>query len=120
MKKKLFISLLLVCCFAVCLAAISDITGNWTTTMKPGNGTEFSVTYAFKTDGDKFTGSVAFPGDNNFDITDGVIKGDSIHFNVGLNGRKIPNDGKVYADSIALDITMMGKKHHNTLIRAGK
>lgn len=117
MKRKIFTTMLLACCFAVCLAAITNITGNWTTTMKPGNGTEFSVTYTFKADGDKFTGNVAFPGNNNFPVTDGVIKGDSIHFKVDFNGQGIPNSGKVYADSIGLDIMMMGKKYHNTLKR---
>jgi len=118
MKRTIFTTLLLACSFAVCLAAISSITGNWTTTMRPGNGTEFAVTYTFKAEGDKFTGNVAFPNNNNFPITDGVIKGDSIHFTVSLNGNGIPNYGKVYADSIGLDITMMGKKYHHTLVRA--
>ena len=117
MKRKVFTTLLLACSFAVCLAAVSDITGNWTTTMKPGDGSEFAVTYTFKAAGDKFTGNVAFPNNNNFAITDGVIKGDSISFTVGLNGQHIPNNGKVYADSIGLDIMMMGKKHHHTLKR---
>jgi hypothetical protein len=117
MKRKIFTTLLLACSFAVCIAAVSNITGNWTTTMKPGNGTEFAVTYTFKADGGKFTGNVAFPNNNNFAITDGVIKGDSISFSVGLNGQHIPNSGKVYADSIGLDIMMMGKKYHHTLKR---
>jgi len=117
MKRKIFTTLLLASCFAVCVAAVSDITGNWTTTMKPGDGSEFAVTYTFKAAGDKFTGNVAFPNNNNFTITDGVIKGDSISFSVGLNGQHIPNNGRVYADSIGLDIMMMGKKYHHTLKR---
>lgn len=118
MKKATFTTLLLACSFIVCLAAVNSITGTWTTTMKPGDGSKFTATYTFKADGDKFTGSVAFPGNNNFPISDGVIKGDSINFNVGLNGQNIPNNGRVYADSIGLDISMMGKKYHHTLLRA--
>ena len=118
MKKKIFTALLLACCFAACLAAVNNITGNWTTIMKPGDGSQFTVTYTFKADGDKFTGNVVFPNKNNFAITDGFIAGDSIHFKVDVNGRGIPNAGKLYADSIGLDIMMMGEKYHNTLKRS--
>jgi hypothetical protein len=117
MKRSLIITLLLACSIMACLAAVNSITGTWTTTMKPGDGSEFAVTYTFKADGNKFTGNVAFPNNNNFPVTDGVIKGDSISFTVGLNGHNIPNNGRLYADSIALDIAMMGKKYHHTLIR---
>ncbi len=118
MKKGIIITLLLACSIMACLAAVNSITGNWTTTMKPGDGTEFAVTYTFKADGGKLTGNVAFPNNNNFAIKDGVIKGDSISFKVGLNGKGIPNTGRVYADSIGLDIAMMGKKYHHRLVRA--
>jgi len=118
MKRKVFITLLLACCFVACLAAVTNISGNWTTIMKPGDGSQFTVTYTFKADGDKFTGNIVFPNKNNFAIADGVIAGDSIHFNVNVNGRSIPNAGKLYTDSIGLDIIMMGQKYHNTLLRA--
>ena len=111
--------MLLVCSVVVCIAAISGLDGKWTTFLKPGDGSQIAVTYTFKTDGDKFTGDVAFPG-SDFPITDGKIKGDSISFYVTLNGRNIPNYGKLYADSIGLDIVMNSAKHHNVLKRAEK
>lgn len=119
MKRKIFGTALLLSCAALCFAAMSDVNGKWLATLSPGDGSKIQVTYTFKTDGNKFTGDVAFP-QNDFPITDGVIVGDSIHFKVTLNNRGIPNNGRVYADSIGLDIVMMGKKHHNTLMRAGK
>lgn len=117
MKRKIFITLLLACSFAVCLAAVSGITGNWSTTLKPGDGSEVAVTYTFKADGDKFTGNMAFPS-RTFPINDGVIKSDSIRFNIVFNNQNVPNFGRVYADSIGLDIMWNGKKYHNTLKRA--
>lgn len=116
--KKFLIIIPLLCFAAVCFAMISGIDGKWVTTLSPGNGTSFEVTYTFKTDGDKFTGDVVFPGNNDFAITDGTIKGDSIKFFVTLNGKGVPNYGKVYADSIALDIEMNKVKHHHILTRA--
>jgi len=120
MKRKIITTLLLVGSFVVCLAAITGISGKWSATLKPGDGSGVPVTYTFNADGDKFTGSLAFPNNTIFPITDGVIKGDSISFKVTLNNKGIPNYGKVYADSIGLDIVMMGKKFHNTLTRADK
>jgi hypothetical protein len=117
MKRKIFATMLLLCSVVVCLAAISGLDGKWMANLKPGDGSTIQVAYTFKTDGDKFTGDVQFPG-SDFPITGGTIKGDSIQFFVTLNGHGIPNYGKLYADSIGLDIAMNGKKYHNTLLRA--
>jgi len=117
MKKKIMTTLLLAGSFVLCYAAVNNINGKWTTTLKPGDGSEVTVAYTFKTTGDKFTGNLAFPS-GNFAITDGKITGDSINFKVDLYGKGIPNSGKVYADSIGLDILMNGKKYHNTLKRS--
>jgi len=118
--RKLFLTTALAGILLLGMAAIAGIDGKWVTTLKPGDGSSFEVTYTFKTDGNKFTGDVAFPGNNDFTITDGVITGDSIKFFVMLNGKGVPNYGKVYPDSIALDIAMNNVKHHHTLKRAGK
>jgi hypothetical protein len=118
--RKLLLTTALACGFLLCMAAIAGIDGKWVTTLKPGDGSSFEVTYTFKTDGDKFTGDVAFPGNNDFAITGGTIKGDSIKFFVMLNGNGVPNYGRIYPDSIALDIEMNSVKHHHTLLRRNK
>jgi len=117
MKKKIITTLLLAGSFMLCCAAVNNINGKWTTNLKPGDGSEIAVTYTFKTDGDKFTGNLAFPS-ASFPVTDGKVTGDSISFKIDFHGKGIPNLGKVYADSIGLDILMNGKKYHNTLKRA--
>ena len=118
--RNLLITTSLIGVFLLGMAGIHAIDGKWITTLKPGDGSSFEVTYTFKTDGEKFTGDVAFPGNNDFTITNGTIKGDSIHFFVMLNGRGIPNYGRVYPDSIALDIAMNNVKRHHTLKRPNK
>lgn len=119
MKRKVFITILLVCSVAFCIAAVADIDGKWSATLKPGDGSEIPVTYSFKVTGDTFTGNLAFP-DNDFPITNGKIKGDSITFSVAFNGNDIPNSGRVYADSIGLDVVLSDMKFHNTLKREAK
>jgi len=118
--RKLLITTLFISIFLLGMAAIHAIDGKWVTTLKPGDGSSFEVTYTFKTAGDKFTGDVAFPGNNDFAITNGTIKGDSIQFFVMLNGKGVPNYGRVYADSIGLDIAMNNVRRHHTLVRSGK
>jgi hypothetical protein len=125
--RKLLLTTALAYVFLLGMAAIAGIDGKWVTTLKPGDGSSFAVTYTFvrrtpleKTDSEKFTGDVLFPGNKDFAITGGTIKGDSIKFFVMLNGKGVPNYGRVYPDSIALDIAMNNVKHHHTLKRADK
>jgi hypothetical protein len=115
--RKLLLTTALACGFLLCMAAIAGIDGKWVTTLKPGDGSSFEVTYTFKTEGKKFTGDVAFPGNNNFAITNGTINGDSLKFYVMLNGSGVPNYGRIYPDSIGLDIVMNNAKRHHTLKR---
>jgi hypothetical protein len=118
--RKLLLTTALASVLLLGMAAIAGIDGKWVTTLSPGDGSHFEVTYTFKTDGEKFTGDALFPGDNDFAITNGTIKGDSIQFFVMLNGKGVPNYGRVYRDSIGLDIAMNNVKHHHTLLRPGK
>lgn len=104
--------------FLTGIAAIAGIDGKWVTTLRPGDGSSFQVTYTFKSDGEKFTGDVVFPGNHDFSINHGTIKGDSIKFFVMLNGHGVPNYGRIYPDSIGLDIMMNGAKYHHKLLRA--
>jgi hypothetical protein len=121
MKRKVFTTTLLVCCFAVCLAAIADLTGKWAGTLKTPDGEEMPVNYTFKANGDKLTGNGASP-DGDIPIKDGKINGADFSFTVTYNGTDIKNTGKFYAeaDSVALDIDFNGTKMHTTLKRANK
>jgi hypothetical protein len=118
--KKLLLTAAFGFVFLLAMAVVTGIDGKWVTTLKPGDGSSFEVTYTFKTEGKKFTGDVVFPGNKDFAITNGSIKGDSITFFVMLNGKGVPNYGRIYADSIGLDIAMNNVKHHHTLKRPGK
>ena len=114
MKRRITTTLLLTGSFIVCLAAAANITGKWSTLLKTDDGSEILLTYNFKADGDKLTGTIsATMGD--FPLTNGKIKGDSIFFTVTYNGNDIPNSGRCYTDSIALNTKINDMSFHTVL-----
>jgi len=119
MKRRIFTTTALVCCFMVCLAVVADLTGKWTGVIKTPDGSEIPVTYNFKADGDKLTGTAESP-EGQGTIDEGKINGSDISFKVTINNATYPHTGKIYADSCALDIDAQGAKLHVTVKRADK
>ncbi|HTE00386.1 MAG TPA: hypothetical protein VK668_13930 [Mucilaginibacter sp.] len=120
MKRKIITTAALVCCIAICLAAaIADLTGKWTGTLKMAGDDDFPLSYTFKVDGDKLTGTANTP-DGVVDITGGKITGNDFTFSVPVHGNDIAHAGKYYADSVGMDITIENTKFHSTLKRADK
>lgn len=118
MKRKLFNPIALACCFIVFAAfVIADLNGKWTGVIKTPDGNDLQVTYNFKVDGDKLTGTGESPA-GTVTIDDGKITGDAFTFKVTVDGTDYPHSGKIYADSCGLDIDFGGQKVHTTLKRA--
>ena len=119
MKKRLFTTLAIVCgCFLFCLAMVADISGKWTGAIKTPNGS-FPLNYTFKVDGDKLTGTVdsrqgAEP------ISNGKVSETELSFTLDFNGTTVTHTGKIYPDSIGLDIDFGGRKMHCTLTRVAE
>jgi hypothetical protein len=89
-----------------------DVTGTWSGSMTMGDN-QFTLTYKFKQDGEKLTGSVTGPGGNAIDLNEGKVAGDKITFFLKVetpNGTmKITNEGTVKGDDeISLTSTMEG------------
>jgi hypothetical protein len=122
MKSKIFTALLLLCCFMVCFAAIAGLAGKWSGTIIGPDGSEGTLVYVFKVDGDKLTGTAQQEGHGDIaQITDGKISGDDITFSVTNDeGVVIPHHGKCYADSISMNLEFNGAKFHTTLKRDNK
>ena len=121
MKTKALITLVLVCCFMVCLAAaIADVNGKWKGTFSGPDGSPLDVTYTIKVDGDKLTGEAAAQG-LTLKLDSGKINGDDLKFSItNPEGVKIPHVGKYIAqgDSISMNVDYQGFKMHSTLKRA--
>jgi len=119
MKKRIFTTLALACCFMICLAVVADLSGKWTGIIKIPDGNDIPVTYNFKTDGDKLTGTAGSP-EGQGTIDSGKISGNNFSFKVTIGDKTYPHTGKFYADSCGLDIEAEGQKFHVTVKRADK
>ena len=103
MKKLLCLCAALMMAFTAASAfAASDVTGTWTTNMAGPNGDSMQITFTFKQDGAKLTGTVASPMGDPMEITEGKVDGDKLSFNVSFNGMTIKHEGVFSGDTIKL------------------
>jgi hypothetical protein len=83
-------------------AFAADLTGTWSGEMPGQNGDTFHITYTFRQDGAKLTGSVKSPRGEDIEIVDGKVDGDKISFNLTVNGTTIWHEGTINGDTIKL------------------
>lgn len=82
--------------------AATDMTGTWTGAMKTPDGSNFALTFVFKQDGVKLTGTVAGPEGDPLTIDNGKVDGDNFSFTVAFNGATITHTGTVTGDDIKM------------------
>jgi hypothetical protein len=108
MQRRNFALLSILFALLAVAAWAADITGTWTGSMATGNG-DFSLTYTFKQDGDKLSGTVSTPQGDALPLIDCKIDGDKISFAVkvdmGGNAATFSSKGTVKGDEIALTTT---------------
>jgi hypothetical protein len=104
MKKLLSICVAMIMALTTASAfAATDISGTWTADMKaPDGSSSFQLTFTFKQDGAKLTGTVLGPQGDPIAISDGKIDGDKLSFNVSFNGMTIVHEGTIVGDEIKL------------------
>ncbi len=119
MKRKLITTAALLCCFMVCFAVVTDLTGKWSGSVHAPDGNDYPLKYNFKVDGDKLTGT-GESQEGPVAITDCKIVGNDFSFTIPVGGVDIKNTCKFYpeADSIGMDIDYNGIKMHATLKRS--
>ncbi len=92
-------------------ALASDITGTWSGTLSMGDN-QMTLTYNFKQDGEKLTGTVTGGQGDPLTLNDGKVQGDKLTFTVNVptpNGdMKITNEGTVKGEEITLNAKMEG------------
>ena len=108
MQRRQFAILAFLSALLAVAAWAGDITGTWTGSISGGGG-DFSLTYSFKQDGDKFTGTVQGPQGDPLPLIDCKLDGDKISFAVkvdmGGNAATFTSKGTVKGDEIALTTT---------------
>ena len=110
MQRRTLLGLAVVLALSAAAAWAADVTGTWTGTISSPNG-DFNLTYTFKQDGDKLTGTVTGPSDP-IPISEGKVDGDKISFsvNVDMGGStvKFSSKGTINGDEIKLNTTNDG------------
>ncbi|MEP6717121.1 MAG: hypothetical protein ABJC09_16240 [Terriglobia bacterium] len=98
----MFLRVLVLMAFSVIAAFAADVTGAWSGQMGGPNGDGFQISFTFKQDGAKLTGSVAGPQGDPMPIADGKVDGDKVSFTVSFNGMVIKHEGTVAGDEMKL------------------
>ena len=105
MTRRILFPTVLLCVVFGGVAVAADISGNWSGTMQMGDN-PISLTYAFKQDGEKVTGTVTTPHGDAIPLSDGKIAGDKVTFYVqvdmGGNLTKFASEGVLKGDEITL------------------
>jgi hypothetical protein len=117
MKRKILITVALLLSFGAAFAYFAGLDGKWSAMLKGPDGNEFPISYTFKTDGTALTGTVT-SSLGTFDISDGIVKGDSLWFTANIKTMKIKNIGRYYADGDSVSLRVGKKSTHTTLKRA--
>ena len=86
----------------------ADVTGKWSAQMNGPDGGGMTMTFNFKQDGTKLTGTMDGPGGEPMAIQDGKVDGEKIAFAVSFNDMKIVHEGTIKGDEITLTIQMSG------------
>jgi hypothetical protein len=119
MNLTLFARVALAALLAVAAFA-ADVDGKWKATTNMG-GQSREITFDFKADGDKLTGTMTGPR-GPVDISDGKVKGDDISFvvvrNFQGNEMKINYKGKVAGDEIKFNVEVAGREFETVAKRA--
>ena len=102
MKNVLCVCAALLMAFTTLTALAADVTGTWTGDMKGPNGDAFSITFTFKQDGPKLTGTVQGPQGDPMDISNGKVDGDKFSFDVSFNGMTIKHECTLAGDEIKM------------------
>ena len=104
MARRLFYIALACVVFAGGLLA-GDISGTWTGSMAFGDN-QIPLTYSFKQDGAKLTGSVTGPG-GEIPLAEGKVEADKLSFSVtvDMNGTpsKFTSTGTIKGEEIVLE-----------------
>jgi hypothetical protein len=98
---------------ALALSAFSaDLTGKWKGSMPGRDGNAREISFTFKADGAKLTGSMMGPMGNEVAISDGKVEGQDVSFKVVLefngNAMSLNYTGKLDGDDLRLKMQREG------------
>jgi hypothetical protein len=93
MKKLLCLCAGLLFAATAATALAADVSGAWNADSTGPDGQSYSLTFTFKQDGAKLTGTVQGPQGDPIEISNGKMDGNNISFQVSFNGMTITHAG---------------------------
>ena len=110
MTRRILFATALLCAIFAGAALAADISGNWSGTLQMGDN-PIPLTFAFKQDGEKLTGTVTST-QGPLPLSEGKVLGDKVSFFVqaDMNGNptKFISEGAIKGDEITLNIKADG------------
>lgn len=82
--------------------AASDISGRWTAQVLDVYGKPFVLTFEFKQEGTKLTGTLTGPQGDPLAIDHGKVQGSKFSFDISANGMTITHEGTINGDEIRM------------------
>jgi hypothetical protein len=124
MTRRILLATAVLCTILTGVALAADISGNWEGTMQAGND-PVPLTFTFKQEGQKLTGTVLSPQNPPLPLNDGKVAGDKLTFYVqadmGGTPTKFLTEGVIKGDQITLNIrTDGGTDFGSTLLKRVK
>jgi hypothetical protein len=118
MKRKLIAPALVFSGFLIAFAFFADLNGKWSGLLNAPTGDQYPLSYDFKVNGNKLTGTLDVAG-MSVPIDSGKVSGENFSFSVSVQGRAYPTTGKYYAngDSVGMDVDFGGPKSHAKFTR---
>jgi hypothetical protein len=107
MKKLLYLCTGLALALTSVSALAADVSGTWNADTVGPDGQSYPLTFTFKQDGAKLTGTVQGPQGDPIEISNGKVDGNKLSFEVSFNGITISHAGTVNdaGDEIKLSTT---------------
>jgi hypothetical protein len=110
MTRRILFATAVLCAVFAGVALAADISGNWAGTMQAGDN-PVPLTFTFKQDGEKLTGSVTGPA-GPLEINEGKVVGDKVTFfvqaDMGGTPTKFISEGVIKGEEISLNIRADG------------
>jgi hypothetical protein len=98
-KCQLVLSAILLVVLSALPAFAADVTGTWTSQVKTTDGNELLLTFVFKQEGAKLTGTVATPRETA-NMSDGKVDGEKIFFTAAFTHATFTYEGTITGDEI--------------------
>ena len=118
MTRRTILATAVLCVIFAGAVLAADISGNWAGTMQMGDN-PLALTFVFKQDGEKLTGSVATPS-GDLPLSDGKVVGDKISFfvqaDMGGTPTKFISEGVIKGDEITIATKTDGGEDYGSMV----